>query len=211
MSIFSKIDQYFYKKSKKDFIYIVILLIMIIGFVYFYYVFPLAKKYESNALSNYQTKLNDLSRNKIQLNALKIQHVQLKNKVRDLQSKFFSLKKQAVYYTQFITLLDFAKFNKYKWAEFVKNILNNAKNEGLIIELLENKIVNEDSDKLKKMPKYIIVKKLSVGLSLNGNYKNFIHFLYKYESLQDLIRVREMNITSETEQYVKFDLYGYEK
>jgi len=211
MSVFNKIDQYFYKKSKKDFIYMVILLIMTIGFVYFYYVFPLAKNYESNALSNYQTKLDNFNRDKIQLNVLKIQHVQLKNKVRDLQSKFFSLKKQTVYYTQFITLLDFAKFNKYKWAQFVKNVLDDAKNEGLKIKVLENKIVNENIDKFKNMPKQIIVKKMSVGIGLSGNYKNFIHFLYKYESMKDLIRVGEMKIKSKTEQYIEIDLYGYEK
>jgi len=211
MNILERIDHYFYNKSKKEFMYVVVLLILVIGFIYFYYIFPFAEKYEKNAFSNYQSKLNTLNVNKVQLNVLKIQNIKLKNSLRDLKNKILSLKKQKVFYNELVSLLDFAEFNRYKWAEFVKNVLDDAKSEGLKIKLLENTIVNENSKKFKNMPKQIIVKKMSVGIDLNGNYKNFIHFLYKYESMKDLIRVEEMKIKSKTDQYVKIDLYGYEK
>jgi len=211
MNVLDRIDQYFYTKSKKDFIYVVILLVFVVGFIFFYYVFPMAKKYEKDAFSNYQSKLNALNVNKVQLNVLKIQNIKLKNKLRDLKNQLLSLRKQKVFYTELVSLLDFAEFDRYKWAEFVKNILDDAKNEGLKIKLLENKIVDENSSKFKNMPKQIIVKKMSIGIELNGNYKNFIHFLYKYESMKDLIRVDEMKIKSKTDQFVKIDLYGYEK
>jgi len=211
MNVLERIDQYFYNKSKKDFIYVVILLIFVIGFVFFYYIFPFAEKYEKKAFSNYQSKLKSLNISKVELNALKIQNIKFKNNLRDLKNKILSLKKQKVFYNELVSLLDFAEFNRYKWAEFVKNVLDDAKNEGLKIKLLENKIVNANNNKFKNMPKQIIVKKMSVGIDLNGNYKNFIHFLYKYESMKDLIRVEEMKIKSKTDQYIKIDLYGYEK
>ena len=57
----------------------------------------------------------------------------------------------------------------------------------------------------------MIVKKMSIGLELNGNYINFIHFIYKYEDRKDLIRVEKMKVKDRNDYYVEFTLYGYEK
>ena len=129
------------------------------------------------------------------------------------RTKLINLKKQESFYEELTDLLDFARFNKQKWANYVKNLILDAKNEGMKVKLIENKIYDEDvnNTKLKNLPERLIVKKMSIGIELNGNYKNFIHYIYKYENLKDLLRIGAIKINSKNNYYVKFFLYGYKK
>ena len=200
MSVLSRIDDFFSNRSKKDFGYMILLIFILFSFIIFYYIFPIVKKFENQAYINYQTKLKSLNNSKIQLRVYRIEFLKSQNRLKELKNQFLSLKKQKVFYQELSNLLDFAQFNKYKWAVFVKNLIDDAKNEGLKVKLLKND-ANETSDEL-------IAKKISLDIDLIGNYKNFIYFLYTYESRKDLLRIEKINIKSPTHQYIKINLYG---
>jgi hypothetical protein len=105
--------------------------------------------------------------------------------------------------------LDFAEFDQYKWANIVRSTVKDAKNKGMIVKGVTNKIYDVKIKTGKKMPD--IVKRMDIGISLEGKYKNFIYYLYSYENRKELIRVKEMNITSPATFVVTFSVYGYNK
>ena len=213
MKILNKLDNYFYKSTKKDFLYIILAAVFLIGFIYFYFIYPRAKNFEVSKQNTYTHFVQALNHTKIQLNIFRVQKIKLSNQLKVLSSELINLKKQKAFYLELTNLLDFAEFNKQKWANYVKNIIFEAKNEGMKVKLIENKIYDGhlNNSKLKIFPNNIIVKKMSIGIKLNGNYRNFLHYVYKYENIKDLMRVEAIDITSKNSYYVKFTLYGYKK
>ena len=211
MKFLEKIDTYFYEKeSKKEFYYILGLIVLALGFLIFYYILPISKNYYNNAINQYENYISKIQTAKVQLNVLKIKKIQKERKLQTLNKKINELKKEQVFFEELTNLMDFAKFNKTKWASFVKNIIIDAKNEGLKVKLVENKIYLS-KNAIKNIPKGMVVKLMSIGLEVKGNYINFIHFIYKYENTKFLLRVTKMKIKNAHDFYVKFTLYGYEK
>ncbi len=213
MRLLERIDKYFYEKSsKKEFFYALLLIVLALGFITYYYFYPYAKKYNEDAINRYENLVSKIQSEKVQLNVLKVRKIRYEKELQTLSKKMNELKKEQMFFSELINLMDFAEFNRAKWAEFVKNIILDAKSEGLKVKLVKNTIYEEKNNKkLKNLPKNIIVKKMSIGLELKGNYINFVHFIYKYEDVKDLIRVEKMEIKNKHDFYVEFSLYGYEK
>jgi ArsR family metal-binding transcriptional regulator len=103
-----------------------------------------------------------------------------------------------------VSLLDFAEFNKYKWANYVKNVVDNAKNEGL-------KLIDFKNELYKDKKNSLINKKMDIIVNVNGEYKNLIYYIYKYENTKELLRVNELKINDKGNYMIKFSLYGYKK
>ncbi len=213
MKLLEKIDNYFYEKnSKKEFYYILVLIALALGFLIYYYLYPFAKQYNNEAVNRYQSLIDKIQREKIQLNVLKVRKIKYQKDLQTLNKKMNELRKEKVFFNELTNLMDFAEFNRAKWADFVKNIIMDAKSEGLKVKLVKNTVFEEkDKKDLKNLPESMVVKKMSVGLELKGNYINFIHFIYKYENMKDLIRVEKMEVKDKHTFYVEFTLYGYEK
>ncbi len=213
MKLLKSIDNYFYTHTKKDLIYSILGSAVLIGFVYFYFIYPNAESFEKAKEKEYNGLLQTLQQTQIQLNVFKAQKIKLSNNLKISKTKLVNLKKQKSFYQELTDLLDFAQFNREKWANYVKNLILDARDEGMKIKVIENEIFDGEINgtKLKNLPKSFIVKEMSIGIELNGNYRNFIHYLYKYENLKDLLRVESIKIKSKNLYYVKFTLYGYEK
>jgi len=213
MKLLDKIDKYFYEKeSKKEFFYALGAIVLALGFIIYYYIFPAVQNFDKQSKDQYNNLVSTLQRERVQLNVLKVKNIQSQKKLQTLNKELKQLKKEKMFFDELTNLMDFAEFNKERWAEFVKNVISDAKSEGLKVTLVENKIYDEnDKKEFKKLPSNLLVKKMSIGLKLKGNYINFIHFIYKYEDKKDLIRVEDMKIKDRHNYYVKFTLYGYEK
>ena len=215
MKIIDKIDKYFYDKTfKKEFYYALVLLVFLIGFIIYYYIFPLVKDFDLKSKEHYNNLVTSIQEKRIRLNVLKAKDIQSEKKLQLFKKQLIELRKEKMFFDELTSLMDFAKFNQAKWANFVQNIISDAKHEGLKVKLVENDIYNgneQDKKKFVKLPSNILVKKMSIGLNLNGNYINFIHFIYKYENRRDLIRVEKMEVKDRHDYYVKFTLYGYKK
>ena len=288
MSILEKIDNYFYEKpSKKEFYYILGLIIAMIGFGFYYYIFPIAEDYHKKEEKRFQSLNNSIRNTQRDITLLKVRRVKLIKEEKDTRYTLKELKKDRVVFSQLVNVLDFAQFNRLKWARIVKNIIKDAKKDALEVMFIENQLLDEKSDKLreinmqisslkkrienlneamlldssksafylKKIGDYykeidklkkakeevlknyenmLIHKKMKLGLDLKGDYINFIHFIYRYEDIKDLIRVSNIQIGSKINikksknknskkeepknedansihYYVEFIIYGYER
>jgi len=214
MNFLDKIDKYFYEKeSKKEFFYTLGAIVLALGFIIYYYIFPPLQNNYNKILKKYKNAIN-LKQNKMIFLALKAQNIRLNKDLKMLKEKLQKVRKEKEFFNELVNAMDFVKFNEVKWAEFVKNVIIDAQNEGLGVKLVENKIYNEneknDKKENKKEPDWI-TKKMSIGLNLDGSYLNFINFIYKYENRKDLIRVDKIEIKNKNNFYVEFVLYGYER
>jgi len=209
MNILNNIDKYFKEKdSKKEFVYTILSIVFALGFIIYYYIFPAINSFDVKAHKTYKKLKSDLQQEKIELNVLKAQDRQLRKSLKILKAKLKNVKKEKIFFDEITNLMDFAEFNMANWSSFVKDIIQNAKNEGLKVKLVENKIYNEND---QKEGSNILVKKMSIALELKGNYINFLHFIYGYENKKELIRIEEMKIKNRNDYYVKFTVYGYGK
>lgn len=215
MNFLDKIDKYFYEKeSKKEFFYALGAIVLALGFIIYYYVFPPLQDYDNKIIKKYNKLISSLKQDKLALMALRAQNIRLNKDLKMLKEKLQKVRKEKEFFNELVNVMDFATFNRAKWAEFVKNVIIDAQNEGLGVKLVENKIYNEneknDKKENKKEPDWI-TKKMSIGLNLDGSYLNFINFIYKYENRKDLIRVDKIEIKNKNNFYVEFVLYGYER
>jgi len=211
MKVLSSIDNYFYNKSKKEFIYFILLIIIVIGFIVYYFIYPLASNYYKKQYTQFQNLSTKLRNLEISNNVLKTKISFLNKKIKQQNLQLASLKKKKMFYDELANLLDFVKFDQYKWAKLVQNTVLDAKQKGMRVKNVENKIydVNITTKNDKKLPS--ITKRMDIGIELEGKYKNFIYYLYNYEDKKELIRVNKMKITSPSTFYVKFSVYGYDK
>ncbi|WP_217495541.1 hypothetical protein [Caminibacter mediatlanticus] len=211
--MFDRIDEYFYSKSKKEFIYTILLFIILVAFIIYYFIYPIAQQYNKKQESQFHsltTKLNNL---KITNNVLQARINLLNKKIKQQTLELATLSKKKMFYNELANLLDFAEFDQYKWAKLVKDTVNDAKAKGMLVTNVENKIYDvniiNNNKQTNKLPK--IIKRMDIGIELEGKYKNFIYYLYNYENRKELIRVKEMKITSPSTFYVKFSVYGYDR
>jgi hypothetical protein len=183
---------------------------LVIGAIVYYVVLPSAKNYETTQKKVYSQLSEKYENMKTAINVYSLKVSVLSKKIEQMHSVLNSLRKKDMFYGELADLLDFARFDKNKWAQIVKNSVKNAKDNGLEVLKITNKTYDvKVKGKNKNMPH--IVKRMDIGLKLRGKYKNFIYFLYNYENRKDLIRVNEMNITSPATFDVKFSIYGYDK
>lgn len=203
MKLINRIDDYFYKKSPKDTMMVYLMILVVIGFVVFYFLLPQAKNYRDTQMNIYTKTKSQLVSLKTKRNVLNAQIITLRKKIKNLILEKTALKKQKDFYDELANLLDFVQFNQYKWGEFVKDLVKNAKKEGLKVLGFTNKVYNND--------KGLINKKMEINLNVSGAYKNLLYLIYQYEDLRDLLRIEGITIDKNKNFEVKFTLYGYEK
>jgi len=203
MKLINEIDNYFYAKSAKDTVMVYLMILFVIGFVVFYFLLPQAQKYRNTQLNTYNQTKTQLQTLKTRKNVLNAQIISLRKKIKNLTLEKIALKKQKDFYDELANLLDFVEFNQYKWGEFVKNLVLNAKKEGLKVLGFTNKVYSDN--------KGLINKKMEINLKVDGEYKNLLYFIYQYEDIRDLLRVEKILINKDKNFEIKFTLYGYEK
>ena len=210
MNIFDKIDNYYENKEKKEFYYTIIGIFLLIGFIVFYFIAPKTTDFSTSNEKKFKQLKNSLNQNRVELQVLKIQNIRIKNELKNIKQKLITLNKNRVFYSQLADLLDFAHFNKEDWAQFVKSSIIDAKSRGLDVKLVKN-IEDKNINKKEIKTDTSIIKKMNFGLNLEGQYKNFIYYMYKYENIKPLIRVDNFQIKAPDKFYIEFSLYGYKQ
>jgi len=200
-----KLDLFFEERSKKDLIYFFIAVAGLIGFVIFYFIYPISSDYRTKQQNNYKANTNKLVdlKNKKNSTISNIAYLIKNNKKLKLSKN--SLYKDTIFFQDLVSLLDFAKFDKYKWSNYMKNIVDSAKEEGLELINFQNTIFDDSNDSNH------ISKKMQMIINLKGNFKNLISYAYKYENNKELLRINELNISDKGNYMIEFTLYGYGK
>ena len=198
-----QLDLFFEGKSKKDVLYIHLAAVLFIGFIIFYFVYPVAASYQAEQEKKHKNNVNNLSNLNMQKNSYLGQIVNLTKTKKRLQLSKKSLYKEMVFFNDLVSLLDFAKFDKYKWAYYMKDIVYNAKDEGLDLIKFDNTLYNERNGTINR--------KMDITVNGRGKFKNFISYIYKYENTKQLIRINGLEASDKGEYMIKFTLYGYDK
>jgi hypothetical protein len=198
------LDKFFENKTKKDILYIHIMSIFLIGFIIYYFIYPVSSSFQKIQKKNYDQNIQTFNKLKIQKNIFSVQIIKLNNNIKKLSLEKNSLHKQKLFFDDLVSLLDFAEFNKFKWANYVKSIIHDAKNEGLKLINFYNTLYYDNNNSF-------INKKMDITVNVKGEYKNLLYYLYKYENVKELIRVNELNASDKGEYMIKFSLYGYKK
>ena len=204
MNIIERIDNYFYSKNQKEVLLTYLVVVLLIGFIFFYFLLPSAQKFNKKQYQNFLNNSSKLNVYKTTNKALNIQIIKLQKNIKNLTLQKVALKKQKDFYEELANLLDFVEFDKRKWGDFVKNLVVNATIEGLEVHGFVNKVYDIKSDGT-------INKKMDITIKMKGNYKDLIGFIYSYENTKDLLRVEDIKINSDKNYQIKFVLYGYDK
>jgi len=209
ITIFDKIDSYYKIKGKKEFYYTLLAVILAVGFIIFYFITPKASDFANSNEQRFKQFTQNLNQNIMELNGFKAQNIRIQRELKQMHTKLITLNKNKIYYSQLVNLLDFAHFNKQKWGRFVKNSIIDAKAGGLEVKLVKNIYDENKSIQKNIVLNKLIVKKINFALNLEGTYKNFIYYMYKYENMKPLIRVNDFKIIAPNKYYIEFSLYGY--
>ena len=202
--LFNEIDNALYQKEKKEIILIHLMIISLVGLVFFYFIMPPLQKENKREEEKYQSLKNKLEDLKSQQMVFNTRIIVLQNRIKTLNLEKISLNKQKDFYFELTNLLDFIYFNQYKWGNFVKDVVKNSNKYALEVKEVENRIYDSNTTKL-------INKKMDISLKLKGPFLNLLSFLYFYENKKDLIRISEVEMDSNKSYNIKFSMYGYEK
>ncbi len=223
-NIFDKIDSYFEGRDKKEFYYVLAFIVLLIGFVIYYYIFPLAQGYKEKEENLNKDLKEEIAKLNNDISVLRSKIFALNKKISQLKSDLGKVKKEKIFYEELAKLLDFVNFNQYVWGQFVKGCVDDARRNGLEVVDIKNVLYTQQKKEPKRVKKLsrkkevkkpqkqkFISKKLDVTLTLKGDYKNFIWYIYDYENRKELIRVSQMKILSPNSFSVTFSLYGKEQ
>jgi len=144
-----------------------------------------------------------LMQKKAQRMVFNTQVVKLYREIKEVIQTRGELKKKRDFFEDLVNSINFIKFDKYIWGEFVKNIVINANKLSLSVINIENHIFDETNSTINK--------KMEITTTLNGDYKNFIKFIYNYENRKDLIRVNKIDIKDKNDFVITFSMYGFSK
>jgi len=208
MKLLKRIDEFFYNHSIKEAMYVYLLIAVVIGFVMFYIIYPMAKEYSQAQFNRYQTLVGTKERLITTKQVQQARIAVLNKKIKELSADLEVLKKQKTFYTELSSLLGFANFDQYKWAQLVKESVDAAKSEGMRVIKVSNNIYDDDK-KTKKTD--FLIKRMDMDIKLKGDYKNFIFYIYNFENRKDLITISEMKVDSPTDYSVKISVYGFVK
>jgi len=203
MKFINQIDEYFYNKPVKELVTFSVILVLSVGFVIYYFIYPGIEKFSDREIDKGEKLQRQISSLINQKRAYSNNIQKLNKNIKSLNLEKTSLKKQKEFYEELVNLLDFAEFNKNKWGEFIKNIVIDAKNEGLIVKGFNNKLYNENEK--------LINKKMDISIKLTGEFKNLIYFIYEYENTKNLLRVNSLKADQSKNYELNISLYGYSK
>jgi hypothetical protein len=108
------LDKFFEQKNKKDILYIHIITIFLIGFVIYYFIYPISSDFKNKQVKSYNQNVQTLNRLKTKKNVFTAEIVNLTKNIKKLTLIKNSLYKQKIFFDDLVSLLDFAEFNKYK-------------------------------------------------------------------------------------------------
>ncbi len=178
--IFGKLDESFAQEQDKNKMYIIFVSIAIlVGYIIFDSVNPIATDYLSTSLTNNQTLTSNLNKEKAYLQSVQRngdKQWAIKNIKREIQletKKYNEVKDTNSYIDKKIRELSYLLFDDKNWANFLDSISETAKKFNVKVLKIKNKI----NKITKNKPQQI----LNLEVSLKGNYHGVVKFINALE------------------------------
>ena len=191
MSLFRKIDEFFYerKPSEKRLIYITIIFGILA--LSYQYLFPMSEKFLKQAKEEKAKIEQKLNMDKAFLRAKTVNgdqyyYVKLyKKEIAELKNRFLAIKDKKDYLDYKIKELSYLLYNKKRWAQFLDSLAQKAAKHNVEI----NYILNNFLDVTKSFGHV-----LEVEIACEGDYKNLIAYINDIEQSDLVVDIYDLEI-----------------
>ena len=90
-----------------------------------------------------------------------------------------------MFYEELANLLDFAEFDRYKWANIVQETVIDAKKKGLEVTKVENELYDINNTKsTNDFPD--ITKRMDIAIEVEGKYKNCLCYISSERVIEEI-------------------------
>jgi len=207
MRILDQIDEFLDNQKESEAKLFFFLPILLFGFLSYYFIYqPITDKHLTASLKKNKELHNNINKFNNQVNSYMSGNLRLKREISNLKQELQRLKNNKVTYDKLINKLKFSKFNLVGWAEFYNNIPILAKKHHIYIYQLDNIMYNINNTNKKNIDK-LTQKKMTITISANGNFINFVKFMMEFEKLKAFIRITTIDITANNLK-LTIDIYG---
>ena len=179
--------------------------ILIIGFIMYYFIFPITDELVTKVENeNYQLKLqlntknNQIMKTINTMNKLNIDDSTLTMKVNQL-------KKTEIIVKNLMEQVKFLIFNFNKWAKIYNSIPEYLKDNNLLLLKLDNELFLNEITKTKKL----VNLKMRINLEVLGDFKNVIKLINIFEAKKMIVKIEKFK-TDGVKSNITIDIYGAE-
>ena len=206
MRILDQIDEFLDNQKESEAKLFFFLPILLFGFLSWYILYPITDSNLKNSLNENNQLHANINNFNNQVNSYMSGNLRLKREISNVKQELQRLKNNKVNYDKLINKLKFSKFNLVEWAEFYNNIPILAKKHHIYIYQLDNVMYNINNTNKKNIDK-LTQKKMTITISANGNFINFVKFMMEFEKLKAFIRITTIDMTANNLK-LTIDIYG---
>jgi len=196
MNILDQIDEFLDNQKESEAKLFFFLPILLFGFLSWYILYPITDSNLKNSLNENNQLHANINNFNNQVNSYMSGNLRLKREISNVKQELQRLKNNKVNYDKLINKLKFSKFNLVEWAEFYNNIPILAKKHHIYIYQLDNVMYYINN-----------TNKMTITISANGNFINFVKFMMEFEKLKAFIRITTIDMTANNLK-LTIDIYG---
>ena len=204
MNILDQIDEFLNNQKESEAKLFFFLPILLFGFLSYYFLYPITDEDLNNALNTNKKLHSDINKLNAKINNLNRGNLGLKRNIVIEKKELKQLTQNKIKYDELVKNLKFLKFNLVEWAKFYNNIPVLARKHHIYIYKLDNIMYDVTKIKLKNK---LIQKKMTITISANGDFINFIKFMIEFEKLKKFVKITAINMTA-NDLKLTIDIYG---
>jgi hypothetical protein len=206
MKILDQLDTFFESQKETEQKVFFILPLIIIGFIVYYFIFPVTSDMLNNSINKNRKLNNDINTKKVSIMNVKNSIIKIKAKRRIVKLKIKKLKKIEIVMNNLLNQVKFLIFNLNRWADIYNTIPNYLKNSNLVLLKLDNVLSLDDK---KTNNNDIVNLKMQITLDVIGNFKNVVKLMNNFESRKDFVKIKSLK-TDGLITHLVINIYGAE-
>jgi hypothetical protein len=208
MKILDQLDTLFTTQKETEQQLFFILPLIIIGFIVYYFIFPITTDMLNKSLNKNQQLHRKINSKEMSIIRLKNSIARINKEGRILKVKIKELKKVEIVMNNLLKKVRYLIFNLKRWAEIYNTIPKYVKNSNLFLLKLDNVLFSNDKKNSDKNNK-IVNLKMQIKLDVIGNFKNVVKLMNNFESRKDFVKIESLKIDGVTNHLV-INIYGTE-
>lgn len=224
------IDEFFETQDENTQKIILILPLLVIGFLIFYFVFPMTDEMLKNSQNKNQSIKQNIKKNNDDILKYQRAIVSLNKDSKRFEQQIKVLLKTEKKMNILLDRIKFVIFNLDKWAKIYNTIPEYIKENNLVLLKLDNKVFmnnkilehkkndnknNKNNNKKNKKEKKgndnkLVSLKMEITLKVAGDFKNVVRLINNFEARKDLVKITSFK-TDGIISEITISIYGTKK
>jgi hypothetical protein len=205
MKILDKLDAFFDSQKETEQKLTFFFPILIIGFIVYYFIFPITNDMFNNALHKNRQLNKVINSKQIHITRLKNSIINITKKRRILKIKIKKLEQTEIVMKKLLNKVKFLIFDLKRWAEIYNKIPKYVKDSNLLLLKLDNILFLNN----KTTNNQLVNLKMQISLQVIGNFKNVVKLMNSFEARKDFVKIKSLKTDGEM-NYLTIDIYGAE-